>query len=253
MLQSSRPLDMTSLDRLIDAAVTNDDDDDLQAIIHPDITFRYNSVNCIIGKRGSGKTHSVFRNILKLAYLDPESCFNYTQIHYITDKLRDDTVDKFKKLLPPHLFFNWVPTTNALKNINIISRAKAELENPKCVEVLNASHLPTGTIPHTLVIFDDCIGLFKKDTALSKKLFENRQSRITYFLLLQDVGGLSPSMKANLDSMTLFGGFPKHKWNVLFYQLPPTDFSYDEYAELDVEDAVLIDYVDNSSRVIARA
>ena len=244
---------MMNLDELIDATVgSNTNNDDMQSIIHPEITFRYNSVNCIIGKRGSGKTHSCFRNILKLAYLDPGRCFNYTQIHYITDKLRDDTVEKFRKLLPPQLRFNWCPTSNALKNIQACAFAKADLNKDVNIEVLNAEHLPSGTIPHTIIIFDDCIGVFKKDTALSKKLFENRQSRITYFLLLQDVGGLSPSMKANLDSITLFGGFPKHKWNVLFYQLPPSDTSYEEYSELSNEDALLIDYVDGTSKCIMR-
>ena len=245
-----------SLDELIDSKVSNnnDDSDDLQAIIHPEIKFRYNSVNCIIGKRGSGKTHSCFRNILKLALLDKQYCFNYTQIHYVTDKLRDDTVEKFRKLLPPNLKFNWVPTTNANKLIQLCARAKVALpDDSAAVEALNCSHLPPNTIPHTIIIFDDCIGLFKKDTALSKKLFENRQSRITYFLLLQDVGGLSPSMKANLDSITLFGGFPKHKWNVLFYQLPPADTSFEEYERLNNGDALYIDFVDNSVDSIIRA
>ena len=242
------------LDAFIDDAVTADTAiDDMQSIIHPEITFRYNSVNCIIGKRGSGKTHSVFRNILKLHLLDPLYNYNYTQIHYITDKLRDDTVDKFRNKLPDTIFFNWVPTKNALKCIQATAYAKAKHNKDKeDIEALHSEHLPPGTIPHTIMIFDDCIGLFKKDSPLSKKLFENRQSRITYFLLLQDVGGLSPSMKANLDSLTLFGGFPKHKWNVLFYQLPPTNTDYDEYSELANEDALYIDFVDGSVKVISR-
>ena len=242
--------DSLTLDEIIDNAVASDGTD-VQAPIHPEIRFRYNSVNCIIGKRGSGKTHAVFRNILKLYMLDREYCFNYTQIHYITDKYSDDTVEKFKKLLPKQLYFNWCPTHNALKLIDTCARIKSEPDE-EIISRLNATHLPKNTIPHTIIIFDDCIGLFKKDSALSKKLFENRQSKITYFLLLQDVGGLSPSMKANLDSLTLFGGFPKHKWNVLFYQLQPNNATYEEYAELRNEDALFIDFVDNSMDIILR-
>ncbi|KAA6374800.1 MAG: hypothetical protein EZS28_029672 [Streblomastix strix] len=44
--------------------------------------------------------------------------------------------------------------------------------------------------PHTLVLFDDAMSVFKnKQLPLFKKLFKNRQSRITYFLCLQDIIG----------------------------------------------------------------
>ncbi|KAA6380045.1 MAG: hypothetical protein EZS28_024428 [Streblomastix strix] len=45
--------------------------------------------------------------------------------------------------------------------------------------------------PHTLVLFDDAMSVFKnKQLPLFKKLFKNRQPRITYFLCLQDIIGL---------------------------------------------------------------
>ncbi|KAA6363321.1 MAG: hypothetical protein EZS28_041151, partial [Streblomastix strix] len=44
---------------------------------------------------------------------------------------------------------------------------------------------------HTLVLFDDAKSVFKnKQLPLFKKLFKNRQPRITYFLCLQDIIGL---------------------------------------------------------------
>ncbi|KAA6387059.1 MAG: hypothetical protein EZS28_017414 [Streblomastix strix] len=43
---------------------------------------------------------------------------------------------------------------------------------------------------HTLVLFDDAMSLFKnKQLPLFKKLFKNRQPRITYFLCLYDIIG----------------------------------------------------------------
>ncbi|KAA6378095.1 MAG: hypothetical protein EZS28_026377 [Streblomastix strix] len=37
--------------------------------------------------------------------------------------------------------------------------------------------------PHTIVLFDDAMSIFKnKNNPLNKKLFKNRQPRITYFL-----------------------------------------------------------------------
>ena len=85
----------SSLDRIIDSMIKQRDLDpqEIQSKIDENIYFRYNSVNLVIGKRGSGKTYTTLREILKLALTGHKE---YTQIHYITDKARDDTVDKFK-------------------------------------------------------------------------------------------------------------------------------------------------------------
>ena len=249
--------------------------DEIQSDIDEDIYFKHNSVNLVIGKRGSGKTYMVMREVLKVAYLmewwdrvgrdeDPR----YTQIYYITDKLRDDTCERAKYYIEKNtrMQFIWESTENALEIINGITTLKALLsdpdaerfknkveEDPTLIEdarrYLNINPNDTsGILPHTLIIFDDCIGLFNKYSPLSKKLFENRQSRITYFLILQDVQGLNPSMKANVDSLVFFGGFPKHKWNSLMYQMPVIHdgYSFDNYySKLRPHDFVLFDYIDN--------
>lgn len=243
-----------SLDAFLDSTVRQyskkSKPDEVQSPIHPEIYFRYNSVNLVIGKRGSGKTYTTMRELLKLPVLlgrkNP-----FTQIHYVTDKFNDDTVEKFRPLFEEAgIFFNWVPTGSALKLIQGLSQVKANInQDPIFKECLN--YRGSG-LPHTLIVFDDCIGLFKKDSPLSKKLFENRQSRITYFLLLQDTQGLSPSMKANIDSLTLFGGFPKHKYQVLMYQLPPVDITYEDYAQLPSDAFLRIDFIGNDTKFFFR-
>ena len=265
----------SSLDRIIDSMIKQRDLDpqEIQSKIDENIYFRYNSVNLVIGKRGSGKTYTTLREILKLALTGHKE---YTQIHYITDKARDDTVDKFKDAFKKaQIWFNWVPVCNAEKLITALAKAKAmkqeELRglaasekrrkqseedyralckalssNPIEEEEDEASHVPQmeDGLPHTIVIFDDCIGLFAKNTSLARKLFENRQARITYFLLLQDVTGLSASMKSNVDSLRLFGGFPRHKYNVLMYQMPPIDIDYEDYSQLDQHGWLEVDFID---------
>ena len=42
---------------------------ELQTTIDPEIFFKRNSVNLLIGKKGSGKTYNVFRDILKLQFV----------------------------------------------------------------------------------------------------------------------------------------------------------------------------------------
>ena len=251
-----------TLDEEVDALITKPsaDRDDLQTPIDEQIFFRYNTVNLIIGKRGSGKTYSTMREILKMLVLMKDEN-KYTQIHYITDKQRDDTVDMFKPAFEKlGFFFNWVSTNNAEEIINTLTTLKAWVsdkdwvaENPEDYEIVcQVLNCEPDTMPHTLMIFDDCIGLFNHATTLSKKLFENRQSRITYFLLLQDVQGISPSMKSNIDSLTLFGGFPRHKFQTLFYQLPPVDLTYEQYSNLNTSDAVRIDYIESSVKFLIR-
>ena len=242
------------IDDLVSANQMETDEDSLVVPIHPDIYFKLNSVNLVIGKRGSGKTYTTLREILKLPLLLGEDN-PYTQCHYVTDKYDDDTVAKFKPLFDDKgLFFNWCATENAFTVIDSISRLKHVLRDPpeeegsetfleQARQVLDCKD---ERIPHTIVIFDDCMGLFSKDSALSKRLFENRQARITYFLLLQDTKGISTTMKANVNSLVLFGGFSPQKYNYLFYQVQALDLTYADYASLAPHQAVCIDFNDNS-------
>ena len=319
----------TQVDELLDSyeAVY----DEMQNEIDDEILFKFNSVNLIIGKRGSGKTHMVMREALKIALMSKYIWDNdryvlsptYTQIFYVTDKVRDDTFNKFAQFIQDTgVELTWVHTEDAAQLIRLLAISKAIISDPQSTEFLipraprtaekmevarksfnikNHNHPPGNTsqearvyetnaeesidtetlqtsnedieaakaslnmqpnmtdldgkayIPHTLIIFDDCIGLFKKDTPLSKMLYENRQSRITYFLLLQDVQGISPSMKSNIDSLVVFGGFPRNKWNILMYQMPACDvFDYDDYVKLYSKDYVVLDYIDNTTKVVRR-
>jgi hypothetical protein len=99
--------------------------------------------------------------------------------------------------------------------------------------------------PHTVIFIDDCIDLLTKRGDLFKKLFENRQPRITYFLGLQDIQGIPSSMKSNMDSLILFGGFSKQKFNNLFYQIAMDDDRENVYAEyriLTPKEKILISF-----------
>ena len=246
-----------SLDDIADRILSNKRTsvDEVQSPIHPDTHFRYNSVNLLIGKRGCEKTYFIGRELLKLCYLP--NC-RYTQVYYVTDKARDDTFEFVQKCCSK-IEIVWVKTSDAIKVIETLAKAKGCLSNREWCEsnpeealmyrkALNADSI--DGIPHTLVIFDDSIGLFNKTTTLSKKLFENRQARITYFIALQDVQGLNPSMKANIDSIVLFGGFPKHKFSILTYQLPSIDqFDWFTYAALEKYDYMLVDFIDSTVQI----
>ena len=234
-----------AVDRLIEVSTRGSvKEDELVSTIDPRIWFRYNSVNLVVARRGSGKTHMVLKEILKLMMLGHKE---YTQLFYVSDKTRDDTFEKLSPLLLKYLQVTWVTTDEALTLFQALEKGKAHLtERPEYKECLNAESLQDGRLPHSLILFDDCAHLFSKPSELSKKLFQNRQSRTTIFLMLQDVTSISASVKSNINALVLFGSFSAHKYNVLAYQLPPNDFTLEDYNQLGPNDYVLIDFEDGT-------
>ena len=273
-------LDLTLWDYIVEMAQQNTGQDAIVKELSPLIRFDRNSINLVIGKRGSGKTFVVLREILKLLYVDKEmKNFNYTACYYVSDKANDDTVQIFEPLFKEDNTFRfiWIPTVRALNLIKDIESFTAKLMNPEyklpeeikeyysdpkhnetgldpdtekfAKVVLNTWNLDAGVVPNTLILFDDCIGLFKKDSELSRKLYQNRQSRITAFLILQDVHGLSSSMKSNVNSLLLFGGFSRQKWNSLMYQLPSIEpYDFYEYSKLSEKDGFWVNFEEDDER-----
>ena len=241
-----------AVDRLIAATTKNSSKpDELVTEIDPSVFFKYNSVNLVIGRRGSGKTHMVLREILKVMLLGHKE---YTQLFYVTDKEHDETFDKLSPLLLKHLQISWINTDEALELLQALEKGKASMDkHPEYRECLNAVGRD-GLMPHTFIIFDDAIGLFSKTSNLAKKLYQTRQSRVTAFIILQDVQGLNSSMKSNVDSLVLFGGFSAHKFSILFYHLPPTStqITFEDYSSLSPQDAVVVDFIDDATNVLMR-
>jgi hypothetical protein len=97
---------------------------------------------------------------------------------------------------------------------------------------------------HSIVVFDDCMGAFKKNGALLKKLFESRHPNITYFLITQDPLGVPSEIKTNIHSLVLFGGLPKQKIRYLAHMVPgitdSTEF-WQAYQKLSDHDFIYLD------------
>ena len=99
---------------------------------------------------------------------------------------------------------------------------------------------------HTAVLYDDAIEVFRKrKSPLFRMLFENRQPKITFFLCMQDPIGLDASIKSNMDSCWLFGGFSPQKFNYIYQQLSSPlerEAVYEIYKQLTTNQAVIFDY-----------
>ena len=238
----------SEVDELIACGTKSEEEcsDQLVSEIHPSLWFRRNSVNLVVGARGSGKTWGTLREILKCLMLreTDEHIPPYTQLFYINSKYADDSVKQLQPLLERYIQFHWIQTEDALKLIQVLEYGKANLDEPEFRNCLNADYLSEGQLPHSLLLFDDCAYLLSKPSELLKKLFQTRQARLTVFLMLQDPQSISVSAKSNLDSIILHGGFSRQKFNVLFYQLPPIEgFTYEIYSQLRKEDYVFIDFI----------
>ena len=220
---------------------------ELQTEIDPNVYFRRNSVNLLIGKKGSGKTYNVFREVLKLKWVPNH---RYTKMIYVTNKPYDPTYSRIKDLMP--IPVEKIPYEKAVEAINQVAEAK------KAMTVINNEKVDINELEdeskqmisktlgediteygvtkynevfHTIVLLDDCAFLFEKHTRenrdLWKLLFENRQPKITYFLTMQDPKGMDSSLKEALDTVWLFGGFTKHKFSYLLQAIPHESDVYD--------------------------
>jgi hypothetical protein len=74
-----------------------DKSEQLQSIIDNELLFRRNSINLYIGKRGSGKTFNVLRELIKLSSLPNKG--GYNSFVYCTDKTNDSTVNELLALV----------------------------------------------------------------------------------------------------------------------------------------------------------
>ena len=208
---------------------------ELQSEINPEVFFRRNSVNLLVGKKGSGKTYNVFREIIKLRYVPDH---HYTKLLYVSDKAYDPTYERVKHLIP--LSVEKVKYDRAAESIAKLAEAKVAVhdiikndinlddltEDSKnnIQEIVGTEIDKNNEVYHSIVLLDDCQNIFdhktRQNEKLFKLLFENRQPKITYFLTMQDPKHFDSSLKQNLDSCWLFGGFTERKFKYLMSDIP---------------------------------
>jgi hypothetical protein len=249
------------VNRKIQRVIENvDKSEQLQSEIDPELHFRRNSINLYIGRRGSGKTFNVLRELIKLSQLPDKG--GYNGFIYCTDKTNDSTV---KDLLPLiKLKTRIVSYADMLTFMRDLVDAKMAYEEilekgleskvtDRCKkDLLNAVDVARfgQKIPGTVVLYDDAINIFKsaKNKPLLDLLHQNRQPKITYFLCMQDGFALPPQVKRNLDTCILFGGFNDSQMlNILLRQLNSSATNNNElgqvYRGLSNREGIIFDYL----------
>jgi hypothetical protein len=94
---------------ITDSLANTDKSQQLQTEIHPEIHFRYNSINLLISRRGVGQTFAVLRELIKLSQLP--DCAGYTTFLYVSDKINDAT---FNELINHIALRVWIVEYNSL-------------------------------------------------------------------------------------------------------------------------------------------
>lgn len=226
----------------------------LHSEIHPDLNFYRNSLNLLVGKTGSGKTFSVFREIIKIAFIKDHQ---YTPLIYVTNKKNDETYLKMKKYFP--IPTKIVSLENAFGVLDEISNCKTAYQmiiegnlqqhieddvKAHMFDVLNVNDFETKEI-HTIILYDDAIDIFKqkKYSNLRHLIFEGRHPKFTYFLCIQDPKGTDTDLKTNLNALWLFGGLPKYKVRYIANQVSlPCDVNVliAAYQRLSPRDALVV-------------
>ena len=242
---------------------------EVQTEIDPNVYFNRNSVNLLVGKKASGKTYTVFREVLKLRFLKNH---RYTKMLYVTNKPEDNTYTRIEELMP--IPVEKVTYEDAVDAINDVVQAKSAVKKiqrgevsmdeiddeakEELTEVLGDNIKSSNDVFHTIVLLDDCAFLFEKRTKsnrdLWRMLLENRQPNITYFLTQQDPKGLDTALKECLDTVWIFGGFTRRKFAYMCSSIPH-DHDYEalwrQYSQLSKNQAMLFKNDIDGVKIIA--
>ena len=230
----------------------HDNIDNIQHPIHPDIDIMYNTLNIFCGQRGSGKTFNAFT----IAALISRIRSKFHLFVFISNNPNDATYIKFKPLITiPTVLVPYDKSEKFLTELIEYKQAYDEikekhLKNRITDECGNniLSHLYIDNFGadslHTLVLYDDALEVFKKPSSKAfKMLLENRHNRFTYIMNIQDWKGIGTELKANIDSVWLFGGYPRNRFTYIYNQLScpiDRDELWNIYSRLNKREAIIL-------------
>jgi hypothetical protein len=248
--------------------IEDDNKNELHTRLHPDINFTLNSINVLVGTTGSGKSRAVFREIMKLKYLD-QSIMPYHQFVYVTDEDNDKTYLKYKHLISlPIITVGLEEAGDLLSKIieykNIYEALKrgdetggSEEELYELLDFLTVNDFEKPIL-HTLVLFDDATDLFKNNgkklNPLLALILKNRHHKYTYFFNIHNFtcNTLPMTIKKNIRSLWYFGGYSPLDFDTSFRQLKSPysrDQLHEVYKHLSKRDVLFFDYTSEGTNV----
>lgn len=165
--------------------------------IHPQIHFKYNSLNICLGKQGVGKTTFMLTELIKLSELP--DCI-YDKIVYITNGDTNDlTFETLKKLVKlPILGLDF---------------------NEATMELSNYFNSRDDKIHHTFVIVEDASFLLMKDNPIWVDwVCKLRHLRMTLWINLHVWRSISTMIKTQITTLFVFKGYSKEQLQHMYRQ-----------------------------------
>lgn len=165
--------------------------------IHPQIHFKYNSLNICLGKQGCGKTTFMLTELAKLSELPNTP---YDKIVYITNGQTDDLTFKLLKSLVK------IPILGL--DFNDATR-----------ELTNFFNDRSDTVHHTFVIIEDASFLLMKDNPIWVDwVCKLRHLRMTIWINLHVWKSISTAIKTQITTVFMFKGFSREQLQHIYRQ-----------------------------------
>lgn len=230
-----------AIDRLVQKECSKSGTNKFINKIHPEVPFRYNSLNICVGPQGSGKTAVFMRAMIKMFELNPQNYYHL--ILYVTDNEHDDTFDSLYKYIPISIakvaYEDLIPAFNEIEKAKGIYmemlKDKSLRQNKALVDdVLQTLCLEdfSNKQPQTMIFCDDAVFIFddskqsKIAVEFTKIMCRLRHLQMTFWLNVQLWKSINSKIKSQVSGVFLCGGFSKQQMQYIYRQIStPVEFN----------------------------
>ncbi len=228
--------------------------------INNEVSFKYNSFNICIGKQSTGKTTSVLKELIKLSLT--KEAYNFHLIIYVSNNDSDETFNKLKdyiKIPIVKLTYDKLDKTfeQFIKLKDLYNSIVDGKHSPtqKEIELLRNNLIINDFSKkrlHTIILMDDAAFVLKRETSpWFKWLCQLRHLNCTVFLCIQIWKSINPSLKSQITSIYLFGGYSRQQLNYIYQQIcldMKFEEFYDIYTKLGKNKCLIIDMISGTLR-----
>ena len=227
--------------------------------IHSEISFKLNSFNICIGKQSTGKTTSVIKELIKLSLLEIP---DFHLIIYVSNNDSDITFNKLKDYVKiPIVKINYDNLDNTFKKFielkDLYNKIVDKEPNEDEIEILkNNLFIKNFNIKrlHTIILMDDAAFVLKKETSpWFKWLCQLRHLNCIVFCCIQVWKSINPTLKSQLSSIYLFGGYSRQQLNYIYQQINldmKFEQFYEIYTKLSKNNILFIDMIVNKTLIL---
>ena len=213
------------------------------SVIHPEISIKYSSINVFLGKQGTGKTFTLYKELLKLSMID-------SNVHLIIiatkDNRKDVTFELFRdKIDIPLITVSYENIIEFINNIifykliyeyiiseNLMDKIEDEQKN----EVLTFLHLDNfgKSSLQEVIIFDDAAyqEIITKKPDIINIIHQVRHYKLIFCFCVQGIKAIPLPIKEQMTTLFIFPGFINQKLTTIFQQSGITELEYEEFKQI---------------------